>query len=72
MNKNIDNEEQFCGCAKNHKILDESNARIVGGKEVMPNSLPWQAFIRIVKVKSRQKEWDYSKNFTLDLEFVIL
>ena len=43
--------EQFCGCAKNHKILDESNARIVGGKEASPNSLPWQAFLRIKKVK---------------------
>ena len=47
-----DTNEKFCGCAKNHKILDESNARIVGGKEASPNSLPWQAFLRIKKVKN--------------------
>ena len=50
-NVNPDGDQQdFCGCATNHKILDETNSRIVGGKEVMPNSLPWQAFVRIKKV----------------------
>ena len=36
-------------CATNHKVLDKSNSRIVGGTVVVPNSLPWQAFIRINK-----------------------
>ena len=36
-------------CATNHKVLDRSNSRIVGGTVVVPNSLPWQAFIRINK-----------------------
>ena len=50
LNAGDDSDQEFCGCATNHKILDETNSRIVGGKEVMPNSLPWQAFVRIKKV----------------------
>ena len=39
----------FQECARNHRILDTTNARIVGGTTVVPNSLPWQAFIRIAR-----------------------
>ena len=34
-------------CATNHKMLDTKNSRIVGGKASVPNTLPWQVFIRI-------------------------
>ena len=37
----------FSECATNHRILDTSNRRIVGGKNAVPNTLPWQVFIRI-------------------------
>jgi secreted trypsin-like serine protease len=38
----------FTECATNHRMLDGSNSRIVGGQEAIPNALPWQVFIRIV------------------------
>ena len=52
-NRNIFSKDHstshILGCATNHRILDASNSRIVGGSVAIPNSLPWQVFIRIVK-----------------------
>lgn len=45
----LENQEEVCDCATNHKILDTSNKRIVGGSVAIPNALPWQAFVRINK-----------------------